>query len=203
MVRFTRVVDAVIAPILAAAGVILFFFAGHTGRLWAWTLQIAALRARHEFVGPHSSVVGYVVMLVVVLAAVGWARLAIARPRPLPAASPSTTWRLGPCDDLTTARGLEERVWGGCAGSGWGSLPQQTPPARPCATHGTTAPPLSAASFGRFANDFRGAWGGVRRRSVPPVCPARRPARPLSSAPGAPAPPRRPRASSGAPFRPG
>lgn len=39
LVRFTRLVDGVIAPILAAAGIILFFFPGDTKQLWAWTIK--------------------------------------------------------------------------------------------------------------------------------------------------------------------
>ena len=37
--RATRVIDAIIAPILLAAGIILFFFPGNTHALWAWTIK--------------------------------------------------------------------------------------------------------------------------------------------------------------------
>lgn len=39
LVRFTRLVDGVIAPILAAAGIILYFFPDNTKQLWAWTIK--------------------------------------------------------------------------------------------------------------------------------------------------------------------
>jgi hypothetical protein len=39
LVTATRVIDAIIAPILLAAGIILFFFPGNTHALWAWTIK--------------------------------------------------------------------------------------------------------------------------------------------------------------------
>jgi hypothetical protein len=39
MLRLTKIVEAVIAPILLAAGSILFFFPSRTHQLWAWTFK--------------------------------------------------------------------------------------------------------------------------------------------------------------------
>lgn len=39
LVKATRIIEAIIAPILLAAGIILFFFPGNTHALWAWTIK--------------------------------------------------------------------------------------------------------------------------------------------------------------------